>query len=60
MICGQGVVADRSLGGVKNGIVYSLFCIFIIVIVIIITTVSIRSSSSISFVALLNCLYLKP
>jgi len=53
MICGQGVVADRSLGGVKNGIVYSLFCIFIIVIVIIITTVSIRSSSSISFVALL-------
>jgi len=39
-----------------NCIVYSLLCIFTIINIIII----ISSSSSISFVALLNCLYLNP
>ena len=43
---------NRLLGGVKNCIVYSLFCIFI--------TIIISSSINISFVVLLNCLYLNP
>jgi len=51
---------NRSLGGEKNCVVYTLFCIFIIVIVIIITIINIIISSSISFVVLLNCLYLNP
>jgi len=41
--------ANRSLSGEKNCIVYSLFGIFIIIIIVI-------SSSSISFVVLLNCI----
>jgi len=54
-----GVLAlDWSLGGEKNCIVYSLFCIVIIIIIIIILSSSITNSISISFVALLNCLYL--
>jgi len=42
------------VGGEKNFIVYSLFCIFIIIIIIITIIIGI------SFVALLNCLYLNP
>jgi len=51
--------ANWSLGG-NNCIVYSLFCIFIIILVIIITIISIISTISISFVVLLNHLYLNP
>ena len=47
---------DHSLSGEKNSIVYSLVFIFIIIIIIIISS----SNISISFVALLNCLYLNP
>ena len=50
VIIAQGLAVNRSSGGEKNCVVYSLFCIFIII--------SSSSSSSISFVALLNCLYL--
>jgi len=49
--------ANQSSGGEKNYIVYSLLCIIFIIIVIIITIYSIISSISISFVALLNCLF---
>jgi len=49
MIAAQGLAVNRSSDGEKNCIVYSLLCIFVIII---------SSSSSISFVALLNCLYL--
>ena len=44
------------MGGKENYIVYNLVCIFIIIIIIIISS----SNISISFVALLNCLYLNP
>ena len=44
-----GLILNWSSGGKKNCIVYTLFCIFIIIINI-----------SISFVALLNCLFLNP
>jgi len=44
----RGLTVHRSSGGEKNCVVYRLFCIFI------------SSSSSISFVALLNRLYLNP
>jgi len=54
MITAQGVAAVWSLGGEKNCIVYSLFCIFTIIIS------SSSSSTSISFLILLNCLYLNP
>ena len=55
VIAAWGLAANQSLGGEKNCIVYSLFCIIIIII-------SSRSSisSSISFVILLNHLYLNP
>jgi len=45
-------MVNQSLGGDKNSIVYRMFCIFIIIIITIII--------SISFVALLNCLYVNP
>ena len=48
MVAVQGLAVNRSSSGKKNCIVYGLFCIFIII------------SISISFVVLLNCLYLKP
>jgi len=54
MITAWGLGVDRSSGGEKNCVVYSLFCVFTIIIV------SSSSNSSISFVALLNCLYLSP
>jgi len=56
-IAARGLAVDRSLGGEKSCSVYSLFCIFTIIIVIIITIIS---NISISFVALLNRLYLNP
>ena len=60
MIATRGLVANPLSGGEKNCTVYSLFYIFIIIIVIIITITSIIISTSISFVTLLNCLYLNP
>jgi len=48
----------RALGGEKDCTVYSSFCIFIIIIVIITTIIS--TIISISFIVLLNCLYLSP
>jgi len=50
----QGLAADQPSGGEKNCLVYSLFCLFIIIITII------SSIIIISFVALLNCLYISP
>jgi len=47
--------ANWSLGGEKNSIVYSFIFIFVITM-----TVSSISSTGISFVAILNCLYLSP
>jgi len=52
-IATQGLAAIQLLGGEKNSIAYSLFCMFIIIIIGII-------SISISFVVLLKCLYLNP
>jgi len=52
--------ANWLSGGEINCIVCSLFCVFIIIIVISITLISIISTISISFVALLNFLYLNP
>jgi len=40
--------------------VYSLFCMFIIIIIAIASIISSISSISISFVVILNCLYLSP
>jgi len=55
------LAVNWSSGGKKNCIVYSLVCIFIIIIIIIaISSRSISIISSISFVVLLNCLYLNP
>jgi len=51
--------ANQLPGGEKKCIVYSLFCILIIIVIIIISSSSIISSS-ISFVSLLNYLYLHP
>jgi len=48
MIAARGLATSQSLGGEKNYIVFSLFCTFIII----------SGSSSMSFVVLLNCLYL--
>ena len=45
------LTANCSLGGKKNCVVYSLFCIYIIII-----SSSSSRSFSISFVALLNCI----
>jgi len=56
VIPAQVLAANWSLGGEKNGIVCSLFCIFIIIVIIIIIIISINIS--IYFVVLLNCLYL--
>jgi len=56
VIAAWGLAANLSLGGGKNCIVYSLFCIYIIIIVVTIIIII----SSISFVVLLNCLYLNP
>jgi len=53
------LAVNRSSGGKKNLIVYSLVCIFIIIIIAI-SSRSINIISSISFVVLLNCLYLNP
>jgi len=49
---------NQSLGGEKNCVVYSLFCMFIIIIITNITTIinGISIIISICFVALLNCL----
>jgi len=52
VIAARGLAVDQASGGEKSCIVYSLFLLFIIVII--------NSSSSISFVALLNCLCLNP
>ena len=60
MITARGLSANRSLGGEKNCIVYSLFCIFITIFITIIIVSSSSSSSSISFGVLLICLYFKP
>ena len=49
----SGLAVNQSLGGEKNCILYSMFCVFIIIIIII-------SSSSIYFFVSLNCLYLNP
>jgi len=61
----KGLAVDWSSAHEKNCLVYRLFCIFIIIIIIIniiIIIISISSSSSIniSYVTLLNCLYLSP
>ena len=58
-IAARGLAANGSLGGEKNCIIYRLVCIFSIIIIII-TIISTISSISISFVALLNCLYISP
>jgi len=58
VITAWGLAVSRLLGGEK--IVFSSFCIFIIIIIIIIVIITISSSISISFVILLNCLYLNP
>ena len=47
---------NRLSDGEKICIVYTLFCILFIFIIITVISTSITSSSSISFVALLNCL----
>ena len=59
-----GLDANQSWGGEKNSIIHSLvwisiIIIFIIIIIIISTSTSVISTS-ISLVALLNCLYLNP
>ena len=46
--CSSGTGCESVIGWWEDCIVYSLFCIFIVI------------SSRISFVALLNCLYLNP
>jgi len=51
MIPARGLAAHQSSGSEKNCIVCSFFCIIIIFITL---------SISISFVVLLNCLYLHP
>ena len=51
VIAAWGLAANQSSGGEKNCIAYSLFCIFVIIII---------NNISISFVVLLNCLYLNP
>ena len=51
MFSAQGLAVDWAMGGEKNCIPYSLFCILIIIIITIISSIS-----SISFVALLNCI----
>ena len=58
MLSAQELAADESLVGEKDCIVYSLVCIFTIVFSTIIISSSTISSISISFVDLLNCLYL--
>jgi len=56
-----GLAADQSLGDEKKCTAYSLFCIFIVsIIIVIIRLVNVSSSISISFVAIINCLYLNP
>jgi len=61
VIAAWGLAVNQSSGGKKNCIVYRLVCIFIIIIIIIaISSRSISIVSSISFVILLNCLYLNP
>jgi len=56
-VAAQGLATNQSSGGEKNYVVYGLFCILIITIIIIIVSII---NSSISFVALSNCLYLNP
>jgi len=58
--CCLGTGSESVIGDEKNYIVYSLFCIFIIFIITIIIIIIIIISISISFVVLLNCLYLNP
>jgi len=55
VITARGLAVNPSSGGERNCIVYSLFCKFIIS-----SAIRIISSVSISFVVLLNCLYLNP
>ena len=55
-ITAWGLAVNQSSGGDKNCVLHSLFCIFIIIIIISSSGISIN----ISFVALLNCLYLNP
>jgi len=52
-IAARGLPVNQLLHGEKNCIVYSLFCILITAIIIIIVI-------SITFIVLLNCLYLSP
>jgi len=59
MISAQSLNVDQLSGGEKK-IVYILFCIFIIIVVITIVSIISSISVSISFVALLNCPFLKP
>jgi len=54
----QGLAANWSSGGEKIYIVYSLFCTVIIFIITVTTSSSIISS--ISFIVVLNFLYLNP
>jgi len=63
MIAAQGLPANRSSGGKKNCVMYSLFSIFFVIIIICRNSSSSSGSSnsnsiSNSFVVLLNCLYL--
>ena len=53
----QGLAVNHLLGGEKNCVVHSLFCMFILIVIIIIIS---NSSTSIYVVVLLNCLYLSP
>ena len=57
MIPAWGLAVTQLSGGEKNYVVYSVFCKFITIIIRIVSSSSI-SSISISFVGLLNCLYL--
>ena len=52
--CCSGSDCESVIGWWENCVLYSLFCIFIII------SSSSSSNSSVSFVVLLNCLYLNP
>jgi len=61
-IAAQDLAMNQSSAGEKNCIVYSLVFIFIVIIISnsCISSITMSMSISISFVALLNCLYLNP
>jgi len=60
MIAARGMPVNWSSGDEKNYILHDLFCIFILIFITIIIVNSSIISISISFFALLNCLYLTP